>query len=83
VRRQPRIPGTTKPARVLYFLPAIPDDAPTELKNGLAVRNACAVDGRCPECGAVGEVRGFGAMAYRCTFTREDGCAALLEELVS
>jgi hypothetical protein len=68
---------------MLYLLPAILDDAPTELKNGLAVRNACAVDGRCPECGAVGEVSRFGALAFRCTFTHEDGCAALLEELVS
>lgn len=49
--RKHRIPGT-RARNVLYVLPAIPDDLADDLKNALAIRNACAVEGRCPACGA-------------------------------
>jgi len=42
--------------RALFLLPEIPDDAPVELKNALATRNACATEGVCPCCHAVGEL---------------------------
>jgi hypothetical protein len=37
-------------------LPEIPDDAPVELKDALAVRNAASVAGECPSCGATPEL---------------------------
>jgi hypothetical protein len=49
--KQARIPGT----RTLYVLPEIRDDDPPARKNAMAVRNACAIEGRCPCCRAVGE----------------------------
>lgn len=73
--RRHRIPGTT-PRRVLYVLPAITDDAPAEIKNMLAARDACAAEGRCPACGAVGlisadtERRGI----YHLTFEHKPSC---------
>ena len=53
--RVPRIPGTPS-GRTLYVLPNIPDDAPEDVKNGLAIRNATNVAGVCPSCGATGEI---------------------------
>ncbi len=49
-----RVPGTYK--RTLYVLPEIPDDAPAELKNALAIRNAASVAERCPDCHARGQL---------------------------
>jgi hypothetical protein len=78
-RRRPRIPGTTRP-RALYVLPAIPDDAPEQLKNALAIRNACAIEGRCPSCGARGELVGPDADGcWHLVFRHEDDCGALLD----
>jgi hypothetical protein len=54
VTRRPRIPGTRK--GTLYVLPGIRDEWPAEVKNALAIRNACATEGRCPCCGVVGEI---------------------------
>jgi hypothetical protein len=77
--RRPRVPGmTSRPLRVLYLLPEIPDDAPEELKDALAIRNACATEGRCPDCGACGEIHGpdeHGIMHL--VFRHEDDCGVL------
>jgi hypothetical protein len=65
----------------IYVLPEIPDDAPVHVKEGLAARNASAVDGICPSCGAVGEVTADRRMAgvYHLTFRHQDRCNALLD----
>jgi hypothetical protein len=52
--KRSRIPATR--CRTLLVLPSIADDYPEEIKNGLAVRNACATEGACPVCGATGEL---------------------------
>jgi hypothetical protein len=75
-----RIPGTSsRPLRALYLLPEIPDDAPEQLKNALAIRNACATEGRCPDCGAVGELRPDAALpgVFHLTFRHDDDCGVL------
>ncbi len=79
--RRHRIPGTTaRPPRTLYLLPEIPDDAPEAFKNAIAVRNACATEGRCPDCGARGELRGPDEHGFlHLVFEHEDGCAVLLD----
>lgn len=46
-----RVTPRVTPA-VVTVNPRIPDDAPTAIKNALAVRNAATVAGRC-SCGAV------------------------------
>jgi hypothetical protein len=79
VTQRPRIPGTPS-TRVLYVLPDIPDDAPERLKNALAVRNTCAVEGRCPGCGTEGELRELRRHVFSWTFRHDDGCPALLDE---
>jgi hypothetical protein len=81
VSRRPRIPGT--PGRkTLYVLPEIRDDDPVELKNALAIRNACATEGRCPGCGVVGVVypdaEHEGLWHY--TFRHENWCRALTDD---
>jgi hypothetical protein len=53
--KRARIPGTRR-GTTLYVLPSIPDDANEQTKNVLAIRNACAVEGRCPACRTVGVV---------------------------
>jgi hypothetical protein len=74
-----RIPGTSsRPRRALYLLPEIPDDAPDQLKNALGIRNACATEGVCPDCGARGEIHGpdeHGIMHL--VFRHEDNCCVL------
>jgi hypothetical protein len=78
-RRRPGIPGTSgRPLRVLYLLPEIRDDASERLKNALAIRNACATEGVCPDCGACGEIHGpdeHGIMHL--VFRHGDGCGVL------
>jgi hypothetical protein len=59
---------------VLYVLPAIPDDAPEELKNGLAIRNACATEGRCPDCGVRAELQGPDDGIFYLVFRHDDDC---------
>lgn len=77
--RPPRIVGTFSRGRTLFVLPEIDDDAPTEVKDGLAIRNACSVRGICPDCGATGEITtgqhddGF----HHITFLHEDWCRVL------
>lgn len=67
--------------RTLVATPSIPDDASPELKNGLAVRNAATLTGRCPGCGAVAKIvapptpGGIGTARME----HEDDCPALLE----
>ena len=63
-------------------LPAIPDEAPDEFKNGLAIRNACAVEGECPVCGAVGELHPHPQLelVFAYVFEHEDWCPVLRDE---
>ena len=79
--RRPRIPGTRK-GGALYVLPEIRDDLPSELKNALAIRNACATEGVCPGCGVVGvleaDAKYEGIFHY--TFQHEPWCGALTDE---
>jgi hypothetical protein len=66
---------------VLYVLPSIPDDAPEELKNAVAIRNARAIEGLCPDCGVRGEITGpdeHGIMHL--TFEHEAGCGAFTDD---
>ena len=42
---------------MLLLLSEIRDDLPADVKNGLAIRNACAIEGRCPVCHAEPELR--------------------------
>ena len=75
-----RIPGLYRKGSSLYLLPSIPDDAPAELKNALAIRNACAIEGKCPSCGATGELtfeqNGLGHL----TFHHEPECPVLHDQ---
>jgi hypothetical protein len=45
-----------RPGRTVFVLPSIPDALDPAVKNGLALRNACAVEGRCPACGVTPEL---------------------------
>lgn len=74
--------------RALVIQPAIPDSAPDTLKNGLAVRRAANLHGKCPDCGA------RPLMPHRqqrraltrtgkvipTLFLHEDGCACLTDD---
>jgi len=81
VTGRPRIPGT-RSSRVLYILPTIPDELDDETKNALAIRNACSVEGRCPCCGALGEIEPDAEYEgiYHYTFRHEPWCGALTDE---
>jgi hypothetical protein len=76
--KRPRIPGTRR-TNALYLLPEIRDDDPPEVKNGLAIRNACAVEGRCPCCKVVGEITPDPVLPglWHFTFRHEDWCGVL------
>lgn len=64
--------------RALYLLPSIPDGLPAEIKNGLAIRNACATEGRCPACGTVGQIHGPDRDGFmHLVFEHEDECGVL------
>lgn len=43
--RPNRVPGTFAQPRIMYVLPAIDDDLEPDVKNALAIRNACATEG--------------------------------------
>jgi hypothetical protein len=78
-----RIPGTFRNrGRTLLVLPSIPDDAPAELKNAIAIRNACSVEGRCSACGVSGVASAdpTHAMVFHYTFEHEPSCPALTDE---
>jgi len=80
-RRRSRIPGTYRDA-AMFVLPPIPDNLDQATKDGLAIRNASAVEGRCPDCGAVGVVTAdpeYGRI-FHLTFQHDDRCRALLDE---
>lgn len=67
---------------VLAIVPAIPDDAPAHIKNGLAIRNTATVTGKCPHCKAVAEITRMpqpGEIGHA-VMEHEDDCPALLEE---
>jgi len=72
-----------------YLLPEIPDDAPHEVREGLARRRIAALEGRCP-CGAVvvlpnREQRRRAArtrVSLRILVEHEDDCPAVERELL-
>lgn len=75
-----RVPGTYRNrGNTLYVLPSVPDDAPADVKNALAIRNACATERRCPACGTTPELtvdsNGFAWL----TFQHEPDCPVLLD----
>ncbi len=78
--RRPRIPGTSS-KRALFLLPEIRDDDPPARKNAIAVRNACAIEGRCPCCKVVGEIRADVELEglYHYVFAHEDWCVVLAD----
>jgi hypothetical protein len=63
---------------VLFVLPGISDDLTVDQKNGLAIRNATNVAGRCPVCGCEGELftDREHAGVLRLLFRHEDDCPA-------
>jgi uncharacterized protein YlaI len=66
---------------VLYVLPSIPDELDERTKNALAIRNACATEGRCPDCHARGELTGPDEHGLlHLTFRHEPGCGVLHDE---
>lgn len=78
--RRHRVPGMSAKPRVLFVLPEIPDDAPTAFKNALAIRNACMTEGRCPDCGADGELHGPDEHGLlHLVFEHEPDCDALTD----
>lgn len=76
-----RVPGTyRKPLNVAFVLPSIPDDAPAEVKDALALRNACATEGRCPACGVTPTLElGSDGLGWL-TFAHEPHCPSLRDE---
>jgi hypothetical protein len=81
VSRRTRIPGMSRKGSVLCILPEIPDDAPEILKNALALRNACATEGRCPSCGTTPDLLFDGHGIGHLTFRHDDDCPALRDDL--
>jgi hypothetical protein len=70
-----RVPGTLKRPPLYVGVPTIPDDAPEEVKDALALANATAVEGQCPACHATPEFTGhveLGVMTI--TFLHDPGC---------
>lgn len=60
------------------ILPDIPDDAPVELKNAIAVRNEASRTGRCPGCGAEMQLDGplISGAVGSATMYHENECVA-------
>jgi hypothetical protein len=75
--KRPRVPGTRR--GVLYVLPPIPDDLEPAVKDALALRNAATTNGRCPSCGAVGELALVEHGIFSYTFRHEHGCDAVTD----
>ena len=75
-RRRPRVPGLSR-SRTLYVLTSIRDSLDPAMKNAVAVRNVCATEGRCPICGARGELHPVERGISRLVFRHADGCPAL------
>jgi hypothetical protein len=65
---------------MLFVLPSIPDDAPVELKNALALRNRCATEGRCPACGTVPDLEWDEHGLGHLTFRHDEDCPVLRDE---
>ncbi len=79
--KRPRVPGMTRPARVLYVLPPIPDELDPATKNALAIRNAASTTGVCPSCGVRGEQTGPDCLGiFHLTFRHESWCGALTDD---
>ena len=76
-----RLPGMYRSKRALYVLAAIPDDAPPHLKKALAIRNACATQLRCPDCGAEPKLRAHpdSDRFFHASFHHEPGCRGRLD----
>lgn len=76
--RRRRVPGIRK-GSTLFVLPSIPDELDEAVKDGLAIRNACAVEGRCPVCGVEPELRVTRELprVVHLVFRHEDDCPVL------
>jgi hypothetical protein len=67
-----------RPPRCVVILPSISDELDEATKNALAARNMCAIEGQCPSCGAVGELRATGTDGvYGYVFSHEPECIVL------
>ena len=79
-----RIPGTFRNrGRTLFVLPEIADDAPDAIKNAVAIRNACATEGRCPACGVVPDLTWQADGIGHLTFQHESHCPCLRDDEAS
>lgn len=72
-RKHPRVPKT------LMVLPEIQDEWPADVKNAMAIRNACSVEMRCPDCGCTPTFNVDKHGILHATFQHEDGCACLTD----
>lgn len=85
--RPRRIPGTPRRplGSTLFLLPSIPDDLDERTKNALAIRNACATEGRCPVCGTVGAIEADDELpdVWHITFRHDDDCPVLPDDEVT
>ena len=69
---------TALPHRKVFALPSLADELDEATKNAIAARNICDIDGRCPECGAIGTLRSSkvdGVYGY--VFAHEPDCIML------
>jgi len=78
--KRSRILGSRARGKALAVLPSIPDAAPAEVKDGLAIRNACVTEGRCPVCGVRATVELDRAGMGWLTFGHVDGCPVLRDD---
>jgi hypothetical protein len=76
VSRRKRIPCTRRP-KALFVLPAIPDEAPAAVKNALAIRNQCSVEGHCPACDAEPELYLDQHGIHHLVFRHDEDCPCL------
>jgi hypothetical protein len=69
-------------ARTANEPPPSPRPRHSQLKNALAIRNACATEGVCPDCGAVGvlEADAEHEAIFHYTFRHEPWCGPLTDE---
>ena len=61
-------------APIFVGLPVIPDDAPTEVKNQIGIRNQWWIEGVCPSCDATPEVTPIWGSVVRVTFQHDLDC---------
>lgn len=80
--RRSRVPGIRR-KNVLFVLPLIPDDAPDAVKDALAIRNACATEGRCPACGVEPELHLDQFGIHHLVFFHENDCPCVRDDVAA